>query len=170
MSASVQAGSTAQIAFADLATEHATTRKFLERIPEEQFAWKPHEKSYSLGTLAAHIANLTRWQNMVIELDEFDLATFPRDQVELTKAEILARFDENVPKVQAAVAALSDADLARPWTLKFGERVVDTSPKGTVLRSAGISHMIHHRTQLGVYLRLLNVPVPKSYGRTADEP
>jgi uncharacterized damage-inducible protein DinB len=170
MSTSVaETRSIAQIAFADLESEFAATRRVIERVPEDKFVWKPHEKSYTLGALTAHVANLVGWQLMIVEGDGIDLATMPRDRLQLGKSEILAKFEDNVAQLRKAVAALSDADLARPWTLRFGERVVFTQPKSNVLRSAGINHMVHHRAQLGVYLRLLDVPVPPTYGPTADE-
>jgi uncharacterized damage-inducible protein DinB len=167
---STTARSAVQIAFADLEKELATTRKVIERIPEDQFAWKPHEKSFNLGALATHVANLVGFQSQIMESDGIDRAAVPRDLNVLTKSEILARLDENTAKAKAALARLTDADLERPWTFRAGDRVFFSSPKSAALRNAGINHMIHHRAQLGVYLRLLGVPVPGSYGPTADEP
>ena len=159
-----------QLATGDLEQELATTRRMLERVPEEHFAWKPHEKSMSLGALAAHIANLLWWQTMTLRQDEFDLAAPqpPRTAPE-SRAALLREFDEKAAVLREALAQTDEAALARPWTLRRGDHVIFTMPKAAVLRSFGISHMAHHRGQLSVYLRLLDVPGPPSYGPTAHE-
>ena len=157
--------------YEDLEFELGLTRKVLERLPEQQFAWKPHEKSMHLGQLAAHVANLVNWLALAIERDEFDLAANPPPDRRgpTTNAELLATFDKNVAAARAAFAKLDDASLDRPWTLRMGERVIKTLPRRSVIRIMSLSHMIHHRAQLLVYLRLLNVPVPGVYGPSADE-
>ena len=159
-----------QLATGDLERELAITRRMLERVPEEHLAWKPHEKSMSLGTLAAHLANLLWWQTTTLERDEFDVAAPqpPRTAPESREA-LLQAFDEKAAVLREALARTDEAALASPWTLRRGDHIIFTMPKAAVLRSFGISHIVHHRGQLSVYLRLLDVPVPPSYGPTADE-
>lgn len=159
-----------QTALGDLEHEMAITRRVLERVPEERLSWKPHEKSWSLGGIAVHIANLPRWAVAILQADEFDLAApLPRSAEPASREEVLARFDAAVAAVREALAGADDAALARPWTLRRGEQVVTTLPKAGALRTMVISHVIHHRGQLSVYLRLLDVPVPSIYGPSADE-
>ena len=159
-----------QLATGDLERELATTRRMLERVPDEHFAWKPHERSMSLGTLAAHLANLLWWQTVTIQQDGLDFAEpQPPRTVPENRAALLQDFDEKAAVLRETLAQTDAAALARPWTLRRGDHVIFTLPKAAVLRSFGISHMVHHRGQLSVYLRLLDVPVPPSYGPTADE-
>ncbi len=159
-----------QLATGDLEHELATTRRMLERVPDEHFAWKPHEKSMSLGALAGHIANLLWWQTTTLEQDEFDMAApRPPQTVPESREAVLQEFDERAAVLREALAQTDEAALARPWTLRSGDHVVFTQPKAAIMRGFGISHMVHHRGQLSVYLRLLDVPVPPSYGPTADE-
>ncbi len=160
------------LAFGDLEDELAITRRVLERVPEERFDWKPHEKSYSLGTLAFHITNLLYWQKITLAESEFDLAASPppeKGEGLPGKEELLKLFDRNAEEVRAVLANATEETLGEPWTLRHGENRFFTSPKADVLRRFGISHMIHHRGQLSLYLRLLDVPVPQIYGPTADE-
>lgn len=150
--------------------EMSTTRRVLERVPGERLGWKPHEKSMSLGRLATHLAELPRWSRCIIEEPEVNLEPGAyRPAEEASRAEILQLFDANVASARAALAPKTDAELMETWTLKNdGERVF-TVPKITALRSFLMNHVIHHRGQLSVYLRLLDVPVPPMYGPTADE-
>jgi uncharacterized damage-inducible protein DinB len=160
-----------QIALGDLEHELALTRRVLERVPEEHFGWKPHEKSMSLGRLAAHLANLLRWQVITLQHDAFDLAASPPPaDVPASREALLKTFDANLAALREAMEQADDALLSRPWTLRYGEKVVMQQPKVAVLRGMVISHIIHHRGQLSVYLRLLDVPVPAIYGPSADEP
>lgn len=159
-----------QAVFGDLEHELASTRRVLERVPEERFGWQPHEKSMSLGALATHVANLAFWQVGILRDEEYDLAASPAPRdVPPTRAELLATWDRNVEELRRAVEECRDADLGADWTLRSGDHVIFTLPRGAVLRNMGISHMIHHRGQLTVYLRLLDVPVPGVYGPSADE-
>jgi uncharacterized damage-inducible protein DinB len=160
-----------QVALGDLEQELATTRRVLERIPEAHLSWKPHEKSMSLGALASHTANLLHWQTTILRQDEFDLASAPPPSpaAPASRDEILRAFDENASAVKDALGEADEAGLGRAWTLRRGAQVLLSRPRAAVLRSMGISHMIHHRAQLCVYLRLLNVPVPSVYGPSADE-
>lgn len=170
MTTTTTALSLMQVATGDLEQELATTRRMLERLPEEHLSWKPHEKSMSLGVLAAHLANLLFWQTMVLQDDAFDMAEPqpPRD-APVSRDALLREFDEKAAVLREALAQTDEVVLARPWSLKRGDHVLFTQPKAAILRTFGISHMVHHRGQLSVYLRLLDVPVPPSYGPTADE-
>ncbi len=150
--------------------EMRTTRRVLERAPEQDFGWKPHDKSFTLGQLATHLATIPHWGVTILTAPEFDLAAGGQPAASLaTLADVLATFDRHVAATRAALAERGDQDLAAPWTLRRGDHVVFTLPRAGVLRSFILSHMIHHRGQLSVYLRLLNVPVPSIYGPSADE-
>lgn len=152
--------------------EMGTTRRVLERVPEADFSWKPHEKSFSLGQLATHIANIPHWVEIAMDESEFDVASVGEDarpKVPATRAELVARFDENVKKARAKIEQQPDPAFFARWTLKSSGQEVFTLPKAAVLRSFVMNHLIHHRGQLSVYLRLRNVPLPSIYGPTADE-
>jgi len=151
--------------------EMTTTRKALERVPEERFDWKPHAKSFSLGALSTHLANLPTWGTETLTKSEMDLpAVQPSPGALPSKAELISAFDRNVAAARAAMTGKTDAELLAIWSLKRGGKTLFSMPKTAVMRSFVLSHMIHHRAQLGVYLRLLDVPVPATYGPTADEP
>jgi uncharacterized damage-inducible protein DinB len=157
-------------ALGDLDQELRSTRRMLERLPEHRFDWRPHERSWTLGELATHVANLVGWQTQILATDRFDLATdVTRSGAFESSAALLARFDENVAALRAALAGAPDDALGAPWTLQRGEQVLFTLPRLAALRSMGLNHLIHHRGQLSVYLRLLDVPVPGLYGPSADE-
>jgi uncharacterized damage-inducible protein DinB len=149
--------------------EVANTRKTLERVPEDKLSWKPHEKSMSLGHLARHVAEIPSWTGPTIEQDSLDLAGYKPPAEPKTRKEILDVFDKNVKAARASLEKLEDSALGKPWALKGGDQVYFSMPKGGVLRGFVFSHLIHHRAQLGVYLRLLDVPVPSIYGPSADE-
>lgn len=150
--------------------EMTTTRKVLERLPEDRFDWKPHPKSFSLGALATHVATLPTWGAETLNKSEFDLAGSQPVAALPSKAELMATFDKNVAATRSALAGKSDAELLAMWTLKRGGKTIFSMPKTAVLRSFVLSHLVHHRGQLSVYLRLLDVPVPSIYGPSADEP
>ncbi len=152
--------------------EMAGVRKTLERIPEEKFDWRPHPKSGTMGWLAAHLATLPQLAVRAIEKDSHDMA--PQGQPPAPpklkrRQEVLEVFDKNREAARNAIAGTSDQHLAKTWTLFFHGKTVFSMPRTDVLRTAFLSHMIHHRAQLGVYLRLNDVPVPSLYGPTADE-
>ena len=153
--------------------EMNNTRKTLERVPEEKFGWKPHEKSWAMGGLATHIADLPSWMVLTIEKDSLDLAPggvpAPPMQAVQSRKELLAMFDKNVVAARTAIAGASDAHLMKPWSLLRNGQTLMTVPKIAVLRLFVMNHSIHHRAQLGVYLRLNDVPVPALYGPSADE-
>lgn len=153
--------------------EMAGTRKTIERVPEDKLGWKPHEKSMSMGGLATHLANIPTWAVRAVDSESFDLAPPgappPRVSLVSSRQEALDRFDKNVAEARAAIAGASDDHLLQPWSLLSGGDTVMTLPRLSVLRSFVLNHIIHHRAQLGVYLRLNDVPVPSLYGPSADE-
>lgn len=154
----------------ELENEATTTRRVLERVPSDKLAWKPHAKSMSLGQLAIHVASLPAFATAVMAADELDaLATPYREPTLATREELLAQLDATAAGLRDAVNAADHATFGRNWKLRAGEHVMVDRPKGEVLRRA-LSHIIHHRAQLIVYLRLLDVPVPGLYGPSADEP
>jgi len=148
--------------------EMASTRKAIERVPSDKGAWKPHPKSFSLGHLTQLVSTMPGWITNMATTTELNLATSAGYSLESTES-LVARFDKLVVEARAALASLTDADLAVPWSLKHGDRVLFTTSRGATIRST-INHLIHHRGQLTVYLRLVDVPVPSIYGPTADEP
>lgn len=150
--------------------EMAGTRKTLERVPWEKRDWRPHDKSYTLGQLATHLGEVVSWGSFTLATDELDFATFDYTPPEhASVAELLDAFDRACAESRAAIAAADDATAMAIWTLRQGEQVMFALPKIAVLRSFVMSHNVHHRAQLGVYLRLLDVPVPALYGPSADE-
>jgi uncharacterized damage-inducible protein DinB len=153
--------------------EMATTRRLLERLPEAEFAWKPHAKSMALGQLAGHIANLPRWCSATLETTVFDLDSFPADvrpTLPESRAAVIDEFDAKVKAARSLLSATGDAEFMTPWTLKKGGQEVFTLPRISAIRSFVMNHLIHHRGQLSVYLRMKDVPLPSIYGPTADEP
>ena len=153
--------------------EMAATRRMLERVPDGKPAWQPHQRSMTLGRLATHVAEIPLWTMRSLTLGEFDISppgAPPHQPRSLdTTAERLALFDKNVAEARRALAAAPDTEFARPWVFKRAGQVIWTKPKHEVYRRMGISHMVHHRAQLGVYLRLQEVPVPGMYGPSADD-
>jgi uncharacterized damage-inducible protein DinB len=152
--------------------ETANTRKVLERVPEDKLTWKPHPKSWTMAALAGHLANIPGWVPYTLGGDGIDIAdpNGPKpDPDPKSRKELLERFDKNVAAARAALAAAENDVFMQPWSLKSGGKAVFTMPKAAVLRSFVFSHAIHHRAQLGVYLRLNDVPVPAIYGPSADE-
>jgi uncharacterized damage-inducible protein DinB len=149
--------------------EMANTRKSLERIPDDKLSFKPHAKSTSLGGLATHLANINHWTEAIVGQDVFDVSTAPPNTELKSRDEVLAVFDKNTSTARKIIAETTDAHLLKPWTLMAGSKTVLTMPRVAVLRSFILNHTIHHRAQLGVYLRLNDVPVPSIYGPSADE-
>jgi uncharacterized damage-inducible protein DinB len=149
--------------------EMATTRTLLERLPEEKLAWKPHAKSMSLGGLATHLANLPHWAGTILDESFFDLAASPPNLTEKTsRREILAAFDDTSKQARTALDK-TDAELMAPWALRRGGHEMFSLPRIAAFRTFVLYHMVHHRGQLSVYLRLNDVPVPAIYGPSADE-
>jgi uncharacterized damage-inducible protein DinB len=154
--------------------EMAATRRVLERVPDRQAAWKPHAKSMTLGRLATLVAELPAWAVHAVTRDEFDImppgGSAPKFEALDNTARILELFDRNAAEARAAIARTTDAEFKKPWAFKVAGRTVDTNSKFTVYRRTVLNHLVHHRGQLTVYLRLNGVPVPAVYGPTADEP
>jgi uncharacterized damage-inducible protein DinB len=168
----VTAPSLQRLALGDLEQELATTRRVLERVPEDRLDWQPHAKSMSLGKLAMHVATIPFYGERICRSDEFDLASAPQPNIEGVKSrtEVLEAFETRAAALQEALATTDEAALGEPWSLRVGDRVISTLPRVAAMRAIVISHMVHHRAQLSVYLRLLDVPVPSIYGPSADEP
>lgn len=149
--------------------EMENTRKSLERVPEDKFSFKPHAKSMTLGALATHLATINHWAEAILGRDSFDVSAAPPNPELKSRAEVLAAFDKNTAIARKAIADATDADLLTPWTLTAGSNTVFTMPRVAVVRNFLLNHTIHHRAQLGIYLRLNDVPVPSIYGPSADE-
>ena len=157
----------------ELDRELAVTRKVLERVPDDKFDYQPHPKSMKMGTLASHIVNLLLFKQLFVQANERDFLdqNAPKPPPSpTTTAELLARFDQFSANLREALQASSDEKLAEGFQLRRGEQVLLDRPKGTALRVMGLNHSIHHRGQLTMYLRLLDIPVPGVYGPSADEP
>jgi len=149
--------------------EMANTRRALERVPDDKWSWKPHEKSGTAGWLAGHISNLPGWATVTVNMDELDIQPgFKLPEVH-NSAELLANFDKQAGEARAALAGASDEHLMQPWSLKVQGKVIFTMPRVAVLRNMVFNHIVHHRGQLTVYLRLNDLPVPALYGPSADE-
>ena len=153
--------------------EMANTRKTIERVLDEKFTWKPHDKSFSMGELVSHLVNLPTWALLTLNENKFDTAPpgeQPAKSAQMAnKQEALKTFDENLEKVRTAISEASDENYFSNWTLLVGGKELFTMPKIAVLRSFVFNHLIHHRAQLTVYLRLNDIPVPAIYGPSADE-
>lgn len=150
--------------------EARTTRKHLERLPDDKLAWRPHEKSFPAGMLASHIVECIRWTDSIFSHDELDIDPTTFSPYRATSSvELLATFDADVAVGKRAMERASDADIVLPWRLKIMGRQRFERSKEEVFRDFTLSHLIHHRGQFSVYLRLLDIPVPGSYGPTADE-
>ena len=155
---------------AELRNEAATTRKLLERVPEDRLNWKPHEKSMTLGRLAGHVAELPVMITSALTQDELDFATRKIEPfVPKSKAELLSTLDAKVAEALDLLVSQGDYQMGTKWRLRNADRIFLELPRAAVIRTMGLNHMIHHRGQLSVYLRLLDVPLPSIYGPTADE-
>lgn len=155
---------------AELKQESAATRRCLERLPAEKFEWKPHEKSMSLGRLAGHIVEMTDWIKATIDAEELDFAKFdytPKNYTE--SSQFIADLDAKTEEALEILNSVPDEAMGETWTLRNGEQIYFQMPKAAVLRSMVLNHIVHHRGQLAVYMRLLDIPVPGLYGPSADE-
>jgi uncharacterized damage-inducible protein DinB len=154
--------------------EMANTRKMLERVPTDKLGWKPHTKCFTLGGLASHVANMVDWTTDTMTKDSFDVsppgAPPYKPPTANSTEELLAMFDKSVASARAALAVATDQQFMQPWSLLGGGKVFFTMPRIACIRSFVLNHTIHHRAQLGMYLRLLDVPVPGMYGPSADDP
>ncbi|HET6933265.1 MAG TPA: DinB family protein, partial [Candidatus Angelobacter sp.] len=149
--------------------EMQTTRRTLERVPEDKLGWKPHQKSMTLGALATHLATIIHWVDAVAGMDSFDVTSVPPTPELKSREELLKAFDENVARARKTIAGISDPAMMKPWSLIAGGKTMFSLPRIAVLRSFVLNHIIHHRGQFSVYLRLNDVPVPSIYGPSADE-
>lgn len=155
---------------AELQQEAASTRKMLERVPVSKNDWKPHAKSMMLGRLAMHVAELPGWVTLIMSTDELDFTKFDYKPVMAETAEqLLAKHDDDVEQAVAILELSKDEDFDKMWTLRTGEHVHFTLPKKVAMRTYAMSHLYHHRGQMSVYLRLLDIAVPGVYGPTADD-
>lgn len=151
--------------------ELATTRRVLERVPEAEFGWRPHEKSMTLGQLATHVADIPRYLSVTMDAQFYDVLSGEKGAAEppVSLEALLKAFDEKVSKARASLAKASDAEMMAPWTLKRGDHEIFSVPRVATVRTFVMNHLIHHRGQLSVYLRLRGVAVPAIYGPSADE-
>jgi uncharacterized damage-inducible protein DinB len=162
----------AQVLLPEFDHEMAGTRRMLERVPAADAAWRPHPRSTALGDLAAHIARIPKWGRYIFEQPELDLGAPANAAVAAarftTTADLLEQFDRNIAETRAALAATADEAMREVWTLRAGARTIFSLPRAGAFRGFILSHLIHHRGQLSVYLRLRDVPLPSLYGPTAD--
>jgi uncharacterized damage-inducible protein DinB len=149
--------------------EMLSTRKILACVPDGKFDFQPHPKSMSLGRLATHVAEIPFWTTMTLDRELLEMDSSFKPRIAASQAELLRIFDENVPAAREKIAAATDEDWAVIWTFKWAGQTIMALPRSAVMRGTVMNHLIHHRAQLGVYLRLLDVPVPGMYGPSADE-
>lgn len=164
---------TAALLLEDFDYEMSGTRKVLERVPEAKPDWKPHEKSFAMGKLAMHVATLPVFATYIMTDPGMDMANTTRPRVDLTfrtRDLLLSTFDAAASEARMALAAATEEQLAARWKFSFGDHVISDDPRSLTYRKMFFNHLIHHRAQLGVYLRLNDVPVPGLYGPSADEP
>ncbi len=154
---------------AELEFESASTIKMLERVPREHLDWRPHAKSMSLGMLAWHIVSIPKTVGRLLAAGEFDLANARPAGAPPEDADLVGEYKRNLDAIKAQAGALDDDAVRQPFTLRRGDRVLQTIPKMAVLRNIFMNHSVHHRGQLSVYLRMLDVPLPAIYGTSADE-
>ncbi|QEC68310.1 DinB family protein [Panacibacter ginsenosidivorans] len=154
---------------AELTFESASTRKLLERVPFENPAWVPHERSMPLAKLATHIADIPGWITRILSADEFDFVNNPPINIAKEKDVLMQNFESKLNAALESLQQATDADFDKIWTVKRNGTVMMQLPKKVAIRSWGLNHLVHHRGQLSVYLRLLNVPIPSMYGPSADE-
>lgn len=156
---------------AELKNESANTKKLMQRVPMEEAEWKPHERSMTLGRLAQHVAELHGWVAMVIQKDElsFDTNTFKAPEPLKSNHELLMLLDNKTSDSIIALEGAADEHLEKDWSLIVNGHTAFTLPRKVVIRTMALNHLIHHRGQLSVYLRLLDIPIPGIYGPSADE-
>jgi uncharacterized damage-inducible protein DinB len=164
-----QTQSPVQLLYPDFESELASTRRVLERYPEGKMDWKPHEKSMALGALATHVAELPGLGAMLLEMDESDIAARKRTPPAENATDLLKIFDATAEKLHGALAKATLENLDKAWTLRNGDQVLLSGKRRNFMRGLLMNHIIHHRAQLGVYYRLLGIPVPAIYGPSADE-
>jgi uncharacterized damage-inducible protein DinB len=155
---------------AELKHESSLTKKMLERVPLDKKEWRPHEKSMTVGRLATHVAEIPHWISRIITIDDWDFAARGFSSfTAVTTEELITTFQDKLNKAIADLETMSDEDFKKTWIVRNGDKMRNELPKKVAIRGWGFSHLIHHRGQLSVYLRLLDVPVPGMYGPSADE-
>jgi uncharacterized damage-inducible protein DinB len=159
----------AQMLLPEFDLEMANTRKMLERVPDGKFAYKPHEKSMTLGRLAAHTCEIPSYATGTLRVERMDFTGDEKPFTPTTRKELLEAFDKYVAEAREMLSKATDEDLAKIWTLTYKGQQIFAMPRAAVLRTMVLSHLIHHRSQLGVYLRLNNIEIPGMYGPSADE-
>ena len=159
----------AQMLLPEFDHEMANTRKMLECVPDGKFAYKPHEKSMTLGRLAAHTSEIPSYASATLRLERLDMTGDEKQFSPATRKECLEAFDKHVAEAREMLSKASDEELAKIWTLTYKGNQIFSLPRAAVLRSMVMSHLVHHRAQLGVYLRMNNVAIPGMYGPSADE-
>jgi uncharacterized damage-inducible protein DinB len=165
-----QAMTLGQILTMELQNEMVSARKMLERIPDDKLSWKPHEKSMTLERIAGHIVEMIGWTGVTLTQDELDFAKFDfKPKVYTDSAELVADLDENIAQAVEVLKNTSNETMMENWRMRNGEQIYFEMPKAAVMRSFVMNHIIHHRGQLSVYLRMLDIPVPSIYGPSADE-
>jgi uncharacterized damage-inducible protein DinB len=160
----------ADVVLAELEREGASTVRMLERVPADKLDWRPHQKSMSLGQLAFHIAGIPARVMGMLQAGEFDVATAGRAPVVQTDTTAVEVYRRNLDQCRSTIGTMDNEQMKQPFRMRVGERVLTEMPKSAVVRSILLNHTYHHRGQLSVYLRLLDVPVPAMYGTSADEP
>ena len=158
-----------ELLYGDFAGEFAVTRRFLERYPDGRGDWRPHERSRTLSQLATHVADIVNRGTAVLELDGIDVAASHPVQPRDSAAELMTHFDAGVARFTGVLATVDLDLLSQSWALRHGSRVLHAAPRRILLRQMMLNHLVHHRAQLGVYYRLLGIPVPGSYGPSADD-
>lgn len=148
--------------------EMANTRKMLECVPDDKLDWKPHAKSMTMGQLASHVADMTEWAPMVVNREKLEMTPDMKPFMAANRAELLEKFDNGAAGARKAIEGATDDELAKIWSVSYQGQEIFSAPRSTVLRSMVMNHIIHHRAQLSVYLRLNDVPIPGMYGPSAD--
>ena len=159
----------AQMMLPEFDQEMQSTRKILAVVPDDKLDYQPHPKSMTLGRLAGHVAELPTWAKHTLEVELLQLEPGQKPYIATSRQDLLDTFDKNVAEARALISKASDEDFAKTWTLRFGDRQIMSMPRTAVIRTVVMNHMIHHRAQLGVFLRLLDVEIPGMYGPSADE-
>ncbi len=159
----------AQMLLPEFDQEMANTRKMLERVPDDKLDYKPHEKSMTLGRLAGHVAEMPQWTKETMNKELLEIAPGQQPYSASSRRELLETFDKFVVEARGLIADATDEQLGKTWTLRFGGKDIFSMPRFAVLRGMVMNHMIHHRAQLGVYLRLNEIEIPGMYGPSADE-
>lgn len=152
----------------EMEQEAGATRRLLERVPEDKLTWRPHPKSWSLGQLALHLAGLQGGVSGVVAVDEFEAPSFEQKEA-TSREELLSTFAEGQKSARATLSGIDDQRMVADWKLRANGKVLMTLPRAGVIRTILLNHCYHHRGQLSVYLRMLNVPIPSIYGPSADE-